>query len=83
MSPKQRRSVAIANRFPSWYLTDGKTSAALHIGGSFRHLDELASVRARWPFMTQASRAWHMTVAVPSAIRSSRFNMSLFPNRLP
>ncbi len=82
-SSKQRRTAAIAKRFPSWSLTDGKTSHALHIGASFRCLDDLASIRKRWPFMPTASRQWHMAVAVPDAVRSSRFNMSLCRNRLP
>jgi hypothetical protein len=83
MSPKQRRTDAITRRFPAWYLTDGKTSQALHIGAAFRHLNELARTRARWPFLTKADREWNIARLVPSEIAASRFNLSLYPNRLP
>jgi hypothetical protein len=83
MSPKQKRTTAINRRFPAWYLTEGKTSRALHIGASFRHLDELARTRARWPFLTKNDRQWNMERLVPSEIAASRFNLSLYPNRLP
>lgn len=84
MSPKQRRIIGMALRYPEWSLTDGKPSRWLHIGAAFRHLEEeFTRIRARWPFMTAADRQWHRSVALPGAIRCSRFHLSLYPNRLP
>jgi len=82
-SSKQRRTAAIAKRFQPWYLTDGRTSRALHIGGAFRDLRELAITRLRWPYLSQAERKRHVSLDVPNALRSIRFNMSLYPHRLP
>lgn len=83
LSSKQRRTVAIAKRFQPWYLTDGRTSCALHIGAAFRDLREIAITRLRWPHLSQAERERHISISVPNALRSIRFNISLYPNRLP
>jgi hypothetical protein len=84
LSPKQRRDAAIVRRFPAWYLTDGRTSPALHIGAAFSDLErDFSRLRARWPFLTRLDRDWHRAIAVPQAIRHSRFCLSLYPNRLP
>ncbi|MGR4927297.1 hypothetical protein ACIPUD_10870 [Bradyrhizobium sp. CAR08] len=82
-SSKQRRTAAIAKRFQPWYLTDGRTSRALHIGAAFHDLRKIAIMRKRWPFMDRASRDWHLAVWMPSTFRSCRFNIGLYPNRLP
>lgn len=83
LSPAARRKAAIARRFPHWSLTNEKPSRWLHIGASFRALDELSRIRSRWPFLSRHDREWLMARRVPDALRQSRFNLSLYPNRLP
>lgn len=61
LSPAARRKAAIARRFPHWSLTNEKPSRWLHIGASFRALDELSRIRSRWPFLSRHSRKWPWT----------------------
>lgn len=84
MSRKQKRIQAIARRYPAWSLTDGKPSAWLHIGTAFADFDrEMQRIRARWPMLSRLDRDWQRAIAIPAAIRHSRFCLSLYQNRLP
>lgn len=74
-SPAERRKVAIARKFPSWYLTEGMTSPAAHITAAFRSISELSTIRAytmRGRLSTNGRR-----LAVIASLKSARVNLAI------
>lgn len=66
-SPAQRRKDAISRKFQRWYLTEGMTSAALHISAAYRAIAELSAIRDDQPRRRR--------LVIDSAIRAARFNL--------
>ena len=74
-SPAKRRTLAIARKFPAWYLTNGMTSPATHITAGYRAIADLSTIRAytmRGKLTTNSRR-----LAVINALKSARLNLAI------